>query len=206
MIVRNVDLARLFDRQAKRYDLRGQKDERRVTPLVRIRKMLLAKASGRVLEAAVGAGANFPHYPALVHVTAVDISPEMVARARQAAERHRVTAEFYVEDLERMEFPEDAFDTVVSTLSLCGYADPVDMLRKFRRWCRPQGRILLLEHGAASFAPLRLLQHGIDPLQVRKVGCHADRDILAIARAADLRMLREERKFLGALYVIEAEP
>src|SRR5690242_13926251 len=47
----------------------------------RIRPLLFAGLSGRILDAGVGTGRNFPFYPADADVLGIDISPAMLERA-----------------------------------------------------------------------------------------------------------------------------
>src|SRR5699024_4845576 len=119
---RTSKLAKKFDKQAPIYNR-----QRKNKSLGQWRAKLLKDADGKVLELAVGAGANFPYYSSDVEVTAVDISPNMINFARHAAQTEQIQAEFILNDLETLDFPENSFDTIVSTLSFCGYEDPVQM-------------------------------------------------------------------------------
>ena len=47
------------------------------------REWLGERAQGRVLEVAIGTGRNLPHYPADAAVTGIELSPAMLAIARQ---------------------------------------------------------------------------------------------------------------------------
>lgn len=163
--------AAVFDKQARKYAVR-----REAALLVDWRSRLLEAAEGRVLELAVGAGANFPYYPPGVKVTAVDFSTAMLEHAKRAAARSLLEVQFVCGDIESLALPEQSFDTVVSTLSLCAYEHPLAVLRQMRRWCRPGGRILLLEHGKSTNPPLALLQKAADPLLSRMLGCHHTRE------------------------------
>ena len=49
----------------------------------RVRRLLFEGLSGRVLDAGVGTGRNFPFYPAGTTVVGIDISPAMLARAER---------------------------------------------------------------------------------------------------------------------------
>src|SRR5699024_12282686 len=69
----------------------------------------------------------------------------------------------------------DLFDTVVSTLSFCGYDDPLQMLALANQWCKPGGTILLMEHGISRNRLLSLLQNMINPVAKWIVGCHQNR-------------------------------
>jgi SAM-dependent methyltransferase len=47
------------------------------------REWLGERAHGRVLEVAIGTGRNLPHYPVGAAVTGIELSPAMLAIARQ---------------------------------------------------------------------------------------------------------------------------
>ena len=193
---------RTFDRQAAMYD------RNRDNPVLgEWRRRLLADARGEILEAAVGAGANFPFYPkGEARVTAVDISGEMLKYARRAARQWNVDCTFIRADLEEIDFPPRSFDRIISTMSLCSYANPVRLLRRMNRWCRPDGQILLMEHGLSSRPLIRLLQHAVDPLSRHITGCHINRDLDAILAQSGLRPVRTESRWMGIVRLIWAVP
>ncbi|PTX63206.1 methyltransferase family protein [Melghirimyces profundicolus] len=194
-------LVQIFDRQASRYERMRKKGI-----LASWRRRLLADARGEVLEVAVGAGANFAYYPLGVKkVTGVDFSPAMLEKAKEAASEVDLKVELLEADVEALTYPENSFDTIVSTLSLCGYEDPGRVLRSFASWCRPEGKILLLEHGLSSKKPVARLQEWIDPLNYRWVGCHQNRDILRLVNR-QLKVERVERRWLGMVSLIRAHP
>lgn len=120
-------LIRKFDKQAKIYEMRRRKQSEK-----KWREKLIRCAKGRVLEVGVGAGANFHFYPKDVEVTAVDFSKEMLSRAKEAAAESGIQAEFTLSDVESLSFPDDSFDTIVSTLTFCGYEDPHRVLSIFK--------------------------------------------------------------------------
>ncbi len=195
------DLIRKFDKQARWYDKRRKKQAQGEW-----RRKLIRAAKGKVLEVAVGAGANFPFYGQEVEITAVDFSPEMLRKAKEAAAEYRLKANFILADVESLTFPPESFDTVVSTLSLCGYEDPVRVLSLFNRWCKRDGRILLMEHGISFVFPLAWLQKALDPLAYRWVGCHQNRDIMDIIRASGILVERAEHYWAGTVHLVWAKP
>ncbi|MBO8163570.1 MAG: class I SAM-dependent methyltransferase [Brevibacillus sp.] len=194
-------LIRLFDKQASWYEKKRKRQE-----LGFFRQQLLRSAKGKVLEVAAGAGANFAYYPRDVELTAVDFSPEMLIRAREVARESDRMVTFIQADVESLAFAPDSFDTVVSTLSLCAYQDPVQVLRQCCRWCRKEGRILLLEHGLSSWRSIAFLQKAADPLAYRMIGCHQNRDIMQILRSSGLLIERAERFWAGMVHLIWARP
>jgi ubiquinone/menaquinone biosynthesis C-methylase UbiE len=195
-------LVRVFDRQADTWDRRRKKR----TIDTKWRERLLRDAKGRILEVAVGAGGNFQFYKPDVQVTALDFSPMMIEKAKRASEEYGIPTEFHVGDIETVELPEKAFDTVVSALSLCAYSNPLRVLQQMNRWCTDDGRILLLEHGKSSVLPLTWLQNLLDPLQVRIIGCHANRDILGLVSQSPLIIEQHETHLFGTIHLIWAKP
>lgn len=187
----------IFNRQAKSYEKRRRKLQQ-----AEERSRLLKHAAGRVLEVSVGAGNNFPFYPKGVHVTAVDFSPLMIEKAKEAAKEYGVECEFVVSDVRNLMFLEDTFDTVVSTLSLCAYDDPEEILTKMKYWVKPNGNILLLEHGLSGNRPYAWLQNRLDGLSVKFIGCHQNRDILKMVHQAKIEIRHIEKMMLNSVFLI----
>ncbi len=197
----NNRLIRKFDQQASIYERRRKQQTEREW-----REKLIGSARGHVLEVAVGAGANFAYYRSDVTLTAVDFSGGMLARAKAAAADAGLQCEIMQADMEKVDFPEHRFDTVVSTLSMCGYEDPVRMLQAMGRWCKPDGQLLLMEHGLSSNRLISGMQHLAEPLFRRTVGCHLNRNVGEILASSGLHVLRSERYLLGAIHLIWASP
>lgn len=197
----SLKLARKFDKQADLY--RKQRENKK---FAKYRKKIVPNATGKVLELAVGAGANFFFYSADVFVTAVDISPKMVEYAKEAARIEKIQAEFMLANIEALHFPKHSFDTIVSTLSFCGYTNPIELFNKLSYWCKPGGKILLMEHGISTNPLLAGTLKLLNPIQYKFVGCHLKRDMLELIHASDLQVQHVERYWKGMLYLIWASP
>jgi ubiquinone/menaquinone biosynthesis C-methylase UbiE len=65
------------------------------------RQWLGARARGRVLEVAIGTGLNLPFYPADTTIAGIDLSPAMLAIARQRATDLGVYVDLHTGDAER---------------------------------------------------------------------------------------------------------
>lgn len=142
------------------------------------RAALLAEASGRVLEIGAGTGANLVHLPADAGpVTLTEPSPGMRRRAERRIEllgRDGVT--LVGAGAESLPFPDAAFDTVVSTLTLCTVEDPERAAGELRRVLVPAGRLLVLEHVGGTDATARW-QRRIEPVWRHVArGCRLTRD------------------------------
>ena len=154
----------------------------------------------------LGAGANFKFYPKNAEITVADLSSEMIEKARKSAAEAGIVSDFIHSAVEDLNFPPESFDTIVSTLSLCAYDDPQRVLRLFSHWCKKNGMILLLEHGISKYRLIHWLQNRFDKLQYRKIGCHANRNILGLMKHSGLQVKMYERKLLGTIYLIWAKP
>jgi ubiquinone/menaquinone biosynthesis C-methylase UbiE len=181
--------------------------DQHILGVARLRKRLLSKARGQILEVACGTGQNFPAFASGSEITAVDLSPNMLESAGRNAIGYGLDVNFAVMDAEKLEFADGSFDTVVSTLSTCTFPNPVRALQEMRRVCRPDGLILLLEHGhsnvpwLARFQDRNEYQHYQD-----HAGCRWNQDPLDLVQLAGIKILKSKRSVLGIFHSIEATP
>lgn len=96
-----------------------------------------------VLDIATGTGLSAAAALAAVgstgHVTAADVSPAMVKRARERLEG-APNVSVSVEDGQALSFPDESFDAVLCNLGLMFFPDPARGLAEMRRVLRPSGR------------------------------------------------------------------
>lgn len=170
------------------------------------RKLLLQEAKGKTLEVAVGAGANFKFYPRTVDLVAVDFSLVLLEIAKECATDNNLQVSFIHSDVESLSFKENSFDTIVSTLTLCAYDDPVKVLRSFNRWCKSEGQILLFEHGMGSNKILNWFLKKVDNWNFTKNGCHLNIDVKEIVHESGLIVEDIQTAILGTHYIIKAKP
>lgn len=151
------------------------------------RMKVIPQARGRVLEIGIGTGLNLPFYDAgrVSELVGVEPSLRMHRLVLKRSRAARLPVELVGITAERLPLADAAFDTVVSTYTLCTIPDPVAALREARRVLAPGGRLLFSEHGRAPDEGVRRWQDRIQPLWgVFSGGCHLGRDIPAILREA----------------------
>lgn len=174
------------------------------------RQQLLKTVSGKTLEVAVGTGANFKYYPCFIELTAVDFSKVLIDIAQKNAISNNLNVHFIESDVETLNFPENSFDSIVSTLSLCSYSNPIKILNNFDKWCKPNGTILLLEHGLSSnklFANfINLLLNIFNHLSIKYMGDNINTDILKITKESDLIIENIKTFLFDTHYLIWAKP
>jgi ubiquinone/menaquinone biosynthesis C-methylase UbiE len=100
----------------------------------------------------------------------------MLARARQKAEQAGLKVRLELMDVQHLDFPDNTFDTVVSSWVFCEVADPVQGLKEVKRVVRSGGKVLLLEHVISDNKWLARLMNWINPLLSGLVGENINRD------------------------------
>jgi len=168
------------------------------------REWLCERAQGAVLEVAIGTGRNLPHYPADVTLTAIELSPAMMAIARQRAAGLGREVDFHEGDAEHLPFDDASFDTVVCALSLCTIPSPAAALGEMRRVLRPGGRLLLLDHIGSALPPVYAVQWLLERFTIRAAGEHFTRRQLPLVKAAGFRVVESERLKAGSVERIHA--
>jgi ubiquinone/menaquinone biosynthesis C-methylase UbiE len=185
MSLRSRLFAATYDRMSARTEKAG---------LATHRELLLAGASGRVLEIGGGTGANLPYYGASVEsLTLTEPEVPMLKRLEKRAREHAPRATVLRAPAEDLPFEEDSFDTAVSTLVLCGVADQPRALRELRRVLRPGGRLLFLEHVRSDDPGEARHQDRMNGLNRFVVGCDCNRPTLDSIKAAGFQVREIEQ-------------
>ena len=193
-----------WDRLAKHYGLVESLSEWYLKPF---RKILWARAEGRILEAGAGTGLNVAYYPADAGVTATDLSGAMLQKARERASQQKRDVSFEEADLCNLPFEDGAFDTAVATFVFCSMPDPVTCLREMGRVTKPDGRILLLDHVRIENPLIGSLMDRLNTATVRLAGEHINHRMDAFVRAAGLEIAESQRLgIMGVIQFIVARP
>jgi ubiquinone/menaquinone biosynthesis C-methylase UbiE len=195
-------LARYWDRQARRYDRAMDFWDRHL--FGDSRPWVCGRAAGDVLEVAIGTWRNLPFYPDGARLTGVDFSPGMLGIARQRAAGLGRPADLRPGDAQALDFPDESFDTVVSTYALCAIPDDRRAVEEMARVLRPGGRLLLADHVAARSRALRALQWLYERISIPLEGEHYRRRPLAHVRSMGFEIELAERLHLGVVERIAA--
>jgi ubiquinone/menaquinone biosynthesis C-methylase UbiE len=170
-------------------------------PIREIRKRIIGKAEGVVLEIGAGSGANFVHYdPTRVgKLYALEPNPGMI----RLAERQRLRTQLDVEYLdlpgERIPLEDHSVDSIVSTFTLGTIPDVLAALRGMRRVLHPGGKVIFFELGLSTDLRVRRWQERWDPVAYRLFeGLHLSRDIPSILAQGGFDVEKVESKYLAA--------
>jgi ubiquinone/menaquinone biosynthesis C-methylase UbiE len=168
------------------------------------RQWVCSRASGEVLEVAVGTGRNLTFYPAGVRPTGIDLSEQMLQIARARADSLDRPVDLCLADAQALPLPDSSFDTVVCTLALCSIPDDRRAVAEIARVLRPGGRVLLLEHVRSPRRAVRAFQHVVDLLTVRLEGDHQLREPLDHLRVHGFDIETLERSKWGMVERVSA--
>ncbi|MDA8221762.1 class I SAM-dependent methyltransferase [Desulfosporosinus sp.] len=171
-----------------------------------LREKTLSQATGKVLEVGVGTGKNLEYYPLDCNIIGVDLSPGMLNRAKERAKLLKHPVKLLEMDAQNLNFQNDTFDTVVATCVFCSVPDPIRGLKEIKRVCRPQGKVILLEHVRSDNLVFGKIMDILDPLTVRMMGPHINRRTIENIDKAGLRIKSVEDQHLKILKLIIAEP
>jgi len=197
-------IRQIYDRLAPSYDRREALVE--WTLIRRHRRRLLGWAGGETLEVGIGTGQSLPHYPSDCRIAGIDLSEAMLQRAHRRSQRVGREVDLWQMDAHEIDFPDGRFDTVVSNLAVCTFVDPIQALAEMGRVTKPQGRILLLEHGRSRHRSMSWALDQLEAVSVDRHGCHPNRNVIALAQAAGLIVLRADRHLSGLIQVVRARP
>jgi ubiquinone/menaquinone biosynthesis C-methylase UbiE len=162
------------------------------------RRRIVPLAEGRVLEIGAGSGLNLPFYSErATDVIGLDPSPTSLAMARKAVNRMRRHAELLEGSAERIPLEDSSVDTVVSTWTLCSIPDVMLALRELRRVLRPNGRLLLIEHGCSPDERVRRWQDRLTPVWKRVCGgCRVNLPVRKIIEDGGFRIERLDAGYM----------
>lgn len=163
--------------------------------LARLMEVLAPQATDHALDVSTGGGHTaLALAPQVARVVVSDLTPRMLAVAREHLTGRRVTnAEYVVADAERLPFLDAAFDVVTVRIAPHHYADVARAVREMARTLRPGGRLGVIDNIAPEDPALDAL---LNDWERRRDPSHARSHTLAEWRRyiaeAGLRLTVEE--------------
>lgn len=163
-----------------------------------LRKSLLAEVSGNVFEIGFGTGLNLPHYPASVkRITTVDPNPGAHKLAARRIAQSSIDVVHIPRSGEHLDLPDESFNSVVCTFTLCSIPDVDAAVSEMRRILRTGGRMFFIEHGLSDEPRIQKWQHKLNPLnKIVGDGCNLNRIPSTTISNSGLRMERLDTFYL----------
>jgi ubiquinone/menaquinone biosynthesis C-methylase UbiE len=196
---------RIHDDSARDYRS-GEWVREKIFGVGRMRRGLFSLATGDVLDVGCGYGSNFEYLPNATYITGIDVSPVMLGMAREHARALSIEVDLRQGDVEHLDFPDRTFDTVISALATCSYLNPIAALHEMQRVCKPDGRLLLLEHGRSSWGLIGRFQDRSVVSAIERGGCRHNQEPQQIIQAAGLKITSAHRSLIGIFHVVQVSP
>lgn len=157
-------------------------------------------AGERVLIVAAGTGLDLQLLPAGLELTAIDISPAMLARCAARAAQLALPVRTLVMDAARLAFAPASFDCVLLHLAIAVVPEPAAAMREVARVLRPGGRISVFDKflpDGALASPARRIAGAL----ARIVATDLNRQLGPLLAEGGLTLRALEPVALGALFV-----
>lgn len=134
---------------------------------------------GSVLEVGAGTGLNLAHYPStFTSLTLAEPDTAMLRRLERVAAGVPTPVTVLRAPAEDLPYDDGTFDTVVSTLVLCGVDDQRRAVGEIRRVLKPGGQLLFLEHVRSDDDRLACRQDRINWFNRLPTSCDCNRPTL----------------------------
>jgi phosphatidylethanolamine/phosphatidyl-N-methylethanolamine N-methyltransferase len=146
-----------------------------------------AQPGQRILEVGVGTGLSLPYVRPDSEVTGIDVSTEMLEKARRRVARRKIAhVKALMEmDAEKMSFADNSFDAVLALYVASVVPNPARFAAEMRRVCRPGGTIVIVNHFASEEGVMRVVEKLLAPL-AGFIGFHADFSLDNFLEVSDL--------------------
>lgn len=138
------------------------------------------RPDGRLLDVACGTGRHAVELAALgFAMTGVDISEELLSRARLNAKNHQAPVAFIARDMRCLDLDDGPFDAAICLFDSIGYAVTTEAilatLESVRKQLAPEGLF------AAEFLHAPAMLRYADPVRVRRWRTPADGELLRVS-------------------------
>src|SRR6476660_4821477 len=153
---------------------------------------LINQSKGRVLEVGVGTGLSLPAYGRHLEIVGIDLSPEMLEKARErvVVERLSNVTGLYEMDAGDLKFDDATFDTVVAMYVMTVVPDPEKVMRELSRVCRPGGEVLIVNHFSAEEGMRGWVERRMAPF-ADMLGWHPVFDVERVLVCPDLALVEK---------------
>jgi phosphatidylethanolamine/phosphatidyl-N-methylethanolamine N-methyltransferase len=151
------------------------------------------KRPGRILEVGVGTGISLTYYRKDHEVHGIDISPDMLERARKRVSKRKLShvSRLSIMDARELDYSDHSFDAVVAAYVMSVVPEPEKVIREIERVCRPGGDVIIVNHFAAEKGLRRDIEKFLAPLS-NKLGWRPDMPVGEILGCTSLREVKRQ--------------
>ncbi|MFL2706767.1 MAG: class I SAM-dependent methyltransferase [Gammaproteobacteria bacterium] len=163
------------------------------------RKKVVPLAEGKVLEIGIGSGLNLPFYDKakIDEIWGLDPSEELSEMAKQVADKESMEVKFISSGAEDIPLPDNYFDTVLVTYTMCTIPEVQRANQEIRRVLKDDGKMIFCEHGEAPDQNIRKWQNRINPFWGKLAGgCNINRNIPSLIQESGFDIIEMEEMYL----------
>ena len=168
-------------------------------PVARQREKVVPLAEGKVLEVGIGSGLNLPFYDKskIDELWGLDPSEELSEMARKVADSEQMEVNFISSGAEEISLPDDHFDSVLVTYTMCTIPEVIRANGEIRRVLKNGGKMIFCEHGEAPDENIRKWQKRINPIWGKFAGgCNINRKIPSLIEDSGFDIIELEEMYL----------
>jgi phosphatidylethanolamine/phosphatidyl-N-methylethanolamine N-methyltransferase len=165
----------------------------------------LNRLNGRLLEVGVGTGLALPYYGPQLKVTGIDMSPDMLQRARKrVADGGLGNVEALLEmDATAMTFADGSFDAAVAAYVMTVVPDPERVMHEVARVLKPGGQLIVVSHFSVDKGVRGMVEKAISR-HASRIGWRPEFPVETLLAGNRLKLVsRREIKPFGLFTLLE---
>ena len=168
-------------------------------PITYQRKKVVPLAEGKILEVGIGSGLNLPFYnkSKIIEIWGIDPSEELNAMAKRVAAEENINVKFITSSAEDIPFPDNYFDTVLITYTMCTIPSVLKANEEMRRVLKSGGKMIFCEHGVSPDESIKKWQKRLNSIWGKIAGgCNINRDIPMLIKSSGFKIVMMDEMYL----------
>ncbi len=168
-------------------------------PITYQRKKVVPLAEGKILEVGIGSGLNLPFYnkSKIEEIWGIDPSEELNAMAKKVAIKEDINVNFITSSAEDIPFPNDYFDTVLITYTMCTIPSVLQANKEIRRVLKHNGKMIFCEHGVSPDENIKNWQKRLNSIWGKIAGgCNINRNIPMLIKRSGFKIVEMDEMYL----------
>ena len=163
------------------------------------RKKVTPHASGKILEVGIGSGLNLPFYDKskIIELWGIDTSKELNTMAKNVAKNEKLSVNFIISSAEEIPLPDNYFDTVLITYTMCTIPEAIKANNEIRRVLKNDGKLIFCEHGLSPDDNIKKWQNRINKFWSKIAGgCNINRNIPSLIKKSGFKVIEIEEMYI----------
>ena len=168
-------------------------------PITYQRKKVVPLAEGKILEVGIGSGLNLPFYEKskIEEIWGIDPSEELNIMAKKVAIEEGMNVNFITSSAEDIPFPNDYFDTVLITYTMCTIPSVLQANKEIRRVLKRSGKMIFCEHGVSPDENIKKWQKRLNFIWGKIAGgCNINRNIPKLIKSSGFKIVKMDEMYL----------